>query len=98
METFIRKSLGLKAHTVVTVEEREAEGALVVHVERLDSRRLRCGECGLEAQRVAPTRRVRRRPDLGQTFLRHAGVSHVMAIITVLRESQRVKRSSLRRE
>ena len=26
METFIRRSLGLKAHTVVKVEEREAEG------------------------------------------------------------------------
>lgn len=60
METFIRKSLGLKAHTVVKVEEREGEGALVVHVERLGYRRLRCGACGLEAPRVAPTRRPER--------------------------------------
>lgn len=61
METFIRKSLGLKAHTVMKVEEQEAEGVLVVHVERLGHRRLRCGECGREAKRVAPTRRPERR-------------------------------------
>lgn len=65
METFIRKSLRLKAHTVVKVEEREGEGVLVVYIERLGSRRLRCGECGLQTQRVAPTRRpVRRWRDL----------------------------------
>lgn len=34
METFIRKLLRLKAHTVVRVEERETEGELVVQVER----------------------------------------------------------------
>jgi transposase len=61
METFIRKSLRLKAHTVVKVEEREGEGVLVVYIERLGSRRLRCGECGLQTQRVAPTRRPARR-------------------------------------
>jgi len=61
METFIRKSLGLKAHTVVKVEEREAEQELVVYVERLGQRRLRCGECGLEAKQVAPSRRPARR-------------------------------------
>ncbi len=61
METFIRKSLRLKAHTVVKAEEREAEGELVVHIERLGHRRLRCGECGLEASRVAPIRRPERR-------------------------------------
>ncbi len=46
---------------MVKVEEREAEQALVVHVERLGQRRLRCGECGLEAKQVAPTRRPARR-------------------------------------
>lgn len=61
METFIRKSLGLKAHTVVKVEERAGEAELVVHIERLGHRRLRCGACGLKAQRVAPTRRPARR-------------------------------------
>ena len=61
METFIRKALGLKAHTVARVEVREAEGELVVRVERLSQRRLRCGVCGLRARRVAPTRRPERR-------------------------------------
>src|SRR4029453_1236830 len=63
METFIRRSLGLKAHTVVKVEEREAEGEreLLIYVERLGQRRLRCGVCGLQAQRAAPTRRPGRR-------------------------------------
>ena len=60
METFIRKALGLKAHTVARVEVREAEGELVVRVERLSQRRLRCGVCGLRARRVAPTRRPER--------------------------------------
>jgi len=61
METFIRKSLGLKAHTVVKVELREADEVLVVQVERLGHRRLRCGACGREARQVAPTRRPERR-------------------------------------
>lgn len=61
METFIRKALRLKAHTVVRVEADEAAGELVVHLERLGHRRLRCGACGLEASRVAPTRRPLRR-------------------------------------
>jgi len=61
METFIRKALGLKAHTVVKVEEDDAAGELIVRVERLGYRRLRCGECGLEAPAVAPTRRPERR-------------------------------------
>lgn len=61
METFIRKALRLKAHLVVKVEEDEAAGALIVHLERLGHRRLRCGACGLEAPRVFPTRRPERR-------------------------------------
>lgn len=61
METFIRKSLGLKAHTVVAVEEDETVPMLIVHIERLRQRRLRCGECGRPAAEVAPTRRPARR-------------------------------------
>jgi transposase len=61
METFIRKALRLKAHTVVKVEEDEAAGALSVYLDRLGHRRLRCGTCGLAAQRVASTRRPPRR-------------------------------------
>ena len=57
METFIRRGLRLKAHRVVKVEEDAAAAALVVHMERLGYRRLRCGECGREAPRVAATRR-----------------------------------------
>lgn len=61
METFIRKSLGLKAHTVVKVEERETDQTLVIHVERLGQRRLCCGACSRDAPRVAATRRPTRR-------------------------------------
>lgn len=61
METCTRKLLRLKAHMVTQVEEREAEGELVVHIDRLGQRRLRCGECGLHASRVVPTRRPERR-------------------------------------
>jgi Helix-turn-helix domain of transposase family ISL3 len=61
METYIRKALRLKAHTVVQVEEDEVAGQLVVHLDRLKHRCLRCGECGLAAPRAAPTRRPPRR-------------------------------------
>jgi transposase len=61
METFIRKGLRLKAHRVIEVEQDEVAGELVVHLDRLGHRRLRCGECGREAPRVAPTRRPARR-------------------------------------
>jgi len=65
IETFIRKSLGLKAHTVVTVTEDEAARRVAVHVERVGQRRLRCGECGRAARAVASLRRpVRRWRDL----------------------------------
>ena len=61
METFIRKSLGLKAHTVVAVDEDETVPVLIVHIERVRQRQLRCGECGRPAAEVAPTRRPARR-------------------------------------
>jgi len=64
METFIRKALGLKAHHVVKVDETPTE--LMVYVERLGARRLRCGACGGEAPRTAPRPRPPRRwRDLG---------------------------------
>ncbi len=47
METYIRKRLGMKAHWVPEIREREG-GGLEVQVERLDRRPLRCGECGLK--------------------------------------------------
>ena len=59
MQTFIRKALGLEAHTVTRVAEGDQE--LVVHLDRRGHRRLRCGGCGRAAVRVAPTRRPERR-------------------------------------
>jgi transposase len=46
---------------VVKVEEDAAADALVIHLDRLGHRHLRCGECGQEASRAAPTRRPSRR-------------------------------------
>lgn len=43
IETFIRKQLGLKAHTVTAVEE--TDEFLVVQLDRLGKRLLRCGVC-----------------------------------------------------
>ena len=60
LETFIRKSLGMKAHTVVKTEELP-EGGLVAYVERLPGRRLWCGACGRPVGKVATTRRPERR-------------------------------------
>jgi transposase len=64
MATFIRKALGLKAHRVVRVEETPT-GEVVAHIERRAQRRLRCGDCGRGADRVAPRPRpVRQWRDL----------------------------------
>src|SRR5260370_16311839 len=41
IETFLRKQLGLKAHTVTKVEE--TEKFMVIDIDRLGSRLLRCG-------------------------------------------------------
>jgi len=63
METYIRKSLGMKAHRVVLVVE-EA-GQVVAEVERCSHRRLRCGRCGLVAKGTkGRTRGLRRWRDL----------------------------------
>ena len=40
VETFLRKQLGLKAHTVTKVEE--TDQFMMVHIDRLGSRLLRC--------------------------------------------------------
>ena len=44
IETFIRKQLRLKAHTVSKVEE--TDDCMRVSIDRLGSRLLRCGVCG----------------------------------------------------
>src|SRR5260370_24365206 len=50
IETFLRKQLGLKAHTVTKVEE--TERFMVVHIDRLGSRLLRCGLCRQRCRKV----------------------------------------------
>jgi transposase len=47
METYIRKSLKMKAHRVIAVTEEGGE--LVAEVQRIGRRRVSCGRCGLEA-------------------------------------------------
>jgi transposase len=50
IETFLRKQLGLKAHTVTKVEETEKD--MVVDIDRLGSRLLRCGVCQQRCRKV----------------------------------------------
>src|ERR1022692_2218678 len=50
IETFIRKQLGLKAHTVTRVEE--TEDYMIIHIDRLGSRLLRCGLCRQRCRKV----------------------------------------------
>lgn len=62
METFIRKSFGMKAHYVSEVVETSA--GLVATVERLGNRSLACGQCGLETRATRGHWRKRRWKDL----------------------------------
>jgi len=62
IETFIRKQLRLKVHTVTAVEQ--DEGGLVVRIDRLGRRRLRCGCCGQVSKAVHDVRPERRWLDL----------------------------------
>src|SRR5258706_4151308 len=57
IETFIRKQLRLKAHTVTKVEE--TEEFMVVYIDRLGRRLLRCGVCRQRCQEVHDLRRER---------------------------------------
>jgi transposase len=50
IETFLRKQLGLKAHTVTKVAE--TEKAMMVDIDRLGSRLLRCGVCRQRCRKV----------------------------------------------
>ena len=49
IETFIRKQLRLKAHTVTKVEE--TDECMLVYIDRLGKRLLRCGVCRSDAWR-----------------------------------------------
>ena len=65
--TFIRKQLRLKAHTVTRVEE--TEQAMIVHIDRLGGRLLRCGVYGRRCQEVHSIRKEREWRDLSMRKL-----------------------------
>jgi len=62
IETFIRKQLRLKAHTVTKVED--TEEFMVVHIDRLGRRMLRCGVCRQKCREVHSVRPERECRDL----------------------------------
>src|ERR1035438_3334910 len=67
METFMRKQLGLKAPTVTKVEE--TEKYLIVHIDRLGGRLLRCGVCRQRCRKVHSVRKAREWRDLSMRKL-----------------------------
>ncbi len=66
-ETFIRKQLRLKAHTVTKVEE--TDECMLVHIDRLGKRLLRCGVCRQRCREVHDIRKERGRRDLSMRKL-----------------------------
>jgi transposase len=62
VETFLRKQLGLKAHTVTKVEE--TDRFTIVHIDRLGRRLLRCGVCRQRCRKVHSVRKPREWRDL----------------------------------
>lgn len=67
IETFIRKQLHLKAHTVTKVEQ--TGEFMVVYIDRLGRRLLRCGVCRQRCLEVHDIRRVREWRDLSMRQL-----------------------------
>jgi transposase len=67
VEMFLRKQLGLKAHTVTKVEE--TERYMIVHIDRLGRRLLRCGVCRQRCRKVHSVRKVREWRDLSMRKL-----------------------------
>ncbi len=67
IETFIRKQLGLKAHTVTRVEQ--TENYMIIHIDRLGKRLLRCGLCRQRCRKVHSVRKVREWRDLSMRKL-----------------------------
>jgi len=67
VETFLRKQLGLKAHTVTKVEE--TERYMIVHIDRLGRRLLRCGVCRQRCRKVHSVRKAREWRDLSMRKL-----------------------------
>ena len=62
LESFIRKSLRLKAHTVTEVQERP--DGMLVRIDWIQGRRVRCGACGRRTPRVVHRQGERRWRDL----------------------------------
>jgi transposase len=67
IETFIRKQLRLKAHTVTRVVE--TDEAMIVHIDRLGQRLLRCGVCRQRCRQVHSVRKEREWRDLSMRKL-----------------------------
>jgi transposase len=67
IETFLRKQLKLKAHTVTKVEE--TERYLIVCIDRLGRRLLGCGVCRQRCRKVHSVRKVREWRDLSMRKL-----------------------------
>lgn len=67
IETFIRKQLRLKAHSVTRLEE--TDECMVVHIERLGKRLLRCGFCRQRCLQVHDIRKEREWRDLSMRKL-----------------------------
>ena len=67
IETFIRKQLRLKAHTVTKVEE--TEECMTVQIDRLGRRLLRCGVCRQRCRKVPDVRKERTWRDLSMRKL-----------------------------
>ena len=67
IETFIRKQLRLKAHTVTHVEE--TDDSMVVYIDRLGGRLLRCGVCRQRCREVHSKRAEREWLDLSMRKL-----------------------------
>jgi transposase len=67
IETFIRKQLGLKAHRVTKVDEQEDE--MVISIDQLGHRLLRCGVCRQRCKEVHDIRREREWRDLSMRKL-----------------------------
>jgi transposase len=67
IETFIRKQLRLKAHTVTKVEETKEH--MLVHIDRLGKRLLRCGVCRQRCLEVHDVRKQREWRDLSMRKL-----------------------------
>lgn len=62
LETYIRKSLRLKSHFIVQIEEGEKH--LIARVERIEGRHLFCGVCGLKTSHTCGRLKERRWRDL----------------------------------